>query len=167
MLIQQNDTLMTFNLINHQKIVSMQLLGEPKVKHVIGGVKLMSLDNQAPSYELASVYAAAFKQPVVQSWSTLYDLAYDRDVFVVALSNTQHEVIGICSMKQDNDALCLSDFLIYPQYQLQGYAQYFVKLIFEKYIRGDHKVKKIILKVRMTNNAAICLYSKIGFVKIN
>ncbi|WP_191092751.1 GNAT family N-acetyltransferase [Cysteiniphilum sp. JM-1] len=158
---------MNSNSISHQQILSMQLLDKPKVKHVIEGVKLMSLDNQAPSLNLASTYAAAFKQPVEQAWTTLYDLAYDKNIDVVALINDQDNVIGVCSIKHNEDAIWLNDFLIYPRCQRQGYAQYFIKLIFEQYIQADHEVKKIKLNVRKTNNAAICLYSKVGFVKID
>ncbi len=123
-------------------------------------------------YQIANLTAA-----VNPRWTydvVLREFVRPRNIFLVMLksdeepsprSRTTEEVSGVCILWHSPDELHILNIVVAPRYQRLGIGKKLLENV--HLIAQDLNLERIVLEVRVSNQAAISLYESSGFQKIN
>ena len=117
--------------------------------------------NDAHIAQIEELERCCFSDP----WSRAMlepELSNPLSLWLVAVCDDQ--VVGYVGSQSVLDGADMMNIAVHPQYRKQGVAQ---KLILELIcLLQDRGVKCLALEVRASNEPAICLYQKLGFIQI-
>lgn len=117
--------------------------------------------NEAHIAQIEELERCCFSDP----WSRAMlepELSNPLSLWLVSLCDDQ--VIGYVGSQSVLDGADMMNIAVHPQYRKQGTAQ---RLILELIsLLQDRGVKSLALEVRASNEPAICLYQKLGFVQV-
>ena len=90
--------------------------------------------------------------------------AYSSDSNIYLVSTSEEEIIGYCGIWISYETADLCNIAVAPEYRRKGIAwEILSEAVRQAKERG---AERILLEVRQSNQAAICLYQKLGFVQI-
>jgi len=117
--------------------------------------------------DIDAVYRIEKKQ-VFSSWKRNYfedELSNDLSSFYIIEDFISNEIIGYIIFWIIDDIAELHSIAIDEKYKRKGYAAELMRYMFDT-VKSEN-VNEIFLEVRVSNKAAVSLYEKLEFIKIN
>lgn len=92
-------------------------------------------------------------------------LHYDNNIFYVAYSTGDSQIVGFAGIMVIVDEAELLNIAIHPAFHRRGIGKMLLEWMIQEAVR--HGARQMLLEVRQSNRAAIDLYSKFGFIEFS
>lgn len=91
-------------------------------------------------------------------------LRYDNNIYYVAHDNVEDLIVGFAGIMLIADEAELLNIAVHPGFRDMGIGQRFLEKLFNEAV--GRKAARMLLEVRQSNEAAIHLYCKNGFIQL-